>query len=128
MDLIISIPASFTKVEEDIQIKKLMEKKNRSSATLSDFMLVVRETPDIKRYDPTADVQMWVAEGLKTVRENVEAHDEKESTSSDWSDVCIVEDSDDEDKKKTKKKKSQKSGGKSSKNNSKLNNMLYLFE
>ena len=119
MDLIISIPTNSTAMEEDIRIKRLLETKRpnkiRSSSTLSDLMLVVRETPDIKAYDPTADVQTWVSDGMKTVREKMEdIQDDEESAGSNGSDVCIVEDSDDEDNKRAKQSRKSKSNGTSS--------------
>ena len=71
MDLILSIPPGSSTVEEDVKIKnlvKLKRKIKKGSSTLSDLIIVFRETADIRDYDPNADVQMWISEGMKTVQ------------------------------------------------------------
>ena len=62
IDLIMSVPATSSASKRDFNVMSLI-KTNRQSwlknSTLSDLMVVNRETPGIKEYNPVEDVNLW---------------------------------------------------------------------
>ena len=105
MDVILSIPPDSVKVEEDILAKYKTEKKRiaqRGSSTISDWMVVFRETPKVKFYQPDKDVQLWMADGMKMVEQKIEIIDDQETEKNDGSEVYIMDSSDEEQEQQAK--------------------------
>ena len=108
MDVILSIPPDSVKVEEDILARYQAGKKRiaqRGSSTMSDWMVVFRETPRVKFYNPDKDVQLWMADGMKVVEQKIEILDDQETVSNDESEVYIMDSSDEEQEQQTKRKR-----------------------
>ena len=108
MDVILSIPPDSVKVEEDISARYQAEKKRiaqRGSSTMSDWMMVFRETPKVKFYNPDKDVQLWMTDGMKAVEQKIEILDDQKTVNNDGSEVYIVDSSDEEQEQQTKQKR-----------------------
>ena len=108
IDLVLSIPPDSVKVEEDILARYQTQKKRiarRGSSTLSDWMVVFRETPKVKFYNPEKDVQLWMAEGMTVVGQKIEILDDMETENNDGSEVYILDSSDEEQEQQAKRKR-----------------------
>ena len=71
IDLILSIPATSSANERDFSVMSLIKTNRKSwlkNKTLSDLMVVNRETPGIKEYNPTDDVNLWISSGMRKPR------------------------------------------------------------
>ena len=71
IDLILSIPATSSANERDFSVMSLIKTNRKSwlkNKTLSDLMVINRETPDIKEYNPTDDVNLWISSGMRKPR------------------------------------------------------------
>ena len=68
IDLILSIPATSSANERDFSVMSLIKTNRKSwlkNKTLSDLMVVNRETPGIQEYNPTDDVNLWISSGMR---------------------------------------------------------------
>ena len=71
IDLILLIPATSSANERDFSIMSLIKTNRKSwlkNKTLSDLMVINRETPGIKEYNPTDDVNLWISSGMRKPR------------------------------------------------------------
>ena len=71
IDLILSIPATSSANERDFSVMSLIKTNRKSwlkNKTLSDLMVINRETPSIKEYNPTDDVNLWISSGMRKPR------------------------------------------------------------
>ena len=71
IDLILSIPATSSANERDFSVMSLIKTNRKSwlkNKTLSDLMVINRETPGIKEYNPTDDVNLWISSGMRKPR------------------------------------------------------------
>ena len=71
IDLILSIPASSSANERDFNVMSLIKTNRKSwlkNKTLSDLMVINRETPGIKEYDQADDVNLWMSSGMRKPR------------------------------------------------------------
>ena len=71
IDLILSIPATSSANESDFSVMSLIKTNRKSwlkNKTLSDLMVINRETPGIKEYNPTDDVNLWISSGMRKPR------------------------------------------------------------
>ena len=72
---------------------------------MSDWMVVFRETPRVKFYNPDKDVQLWMADGMKVVEQKIEILDDQETVNNDESEVYIMDSSDEEQEQQAKRKR-----------------------
>ena len=71
IDLILSIPATSSANERDFSVMSLIKTNRKSwlkNKTLSDLMVINRETPGIKEYNPIDDVNLWISSGMRKSR------------------------------------------------------------
>ena len=71
IDWILSIPATSSANERDFSVMSLIKTNRKSwlkNKTLSDLMVINRETPGIKEYNPTDDINLWISSGMRKPR------------------------------------------------------------
>jgi hypothetical protein len=84
IDLVLSLPAATAECERGFGLMKRVKSDWRSALateTLNDLMTVELLSPDIKEFDPTRSIQLWLADSQR--RQGIAFVDDISSSDSD---------------------------------------------